>query len=102
MCRNFFSQYFSATTSRIIKKIPKKLNLNIDTTYYRFVSVNSLNVRTKPSTTKSKIIAHLNVGDVIKVLDKRKNWIKVNYFKKVNGITLQGWVFTRYTHKFEN
>ena len=87
---------------RDIKKVPKRLNLKIDTTYYRFIAVDSLNVRTKPSTTKSKIIGNLTIGNIVKVLDKRKNWIKVNYSDKANDITLQGWVFTRYTHKFEN
>jgi len=67
---------------RHIKKIPKKIiTEKIDTTYLRFISTDVLNARYKPSTTKSKIIDQLTLGQIVEVLDKRKNWIKISYHK---------------------
>jgi len=85
---------------RHIKKIPKKIiTEKIDTTYLRFISTDVLNVRYKPSTTKSKIIDQLTLGKIVEVLDKRKNWIKISYDK--DNKTIKGWVFTRHTKKFD-
>ncbi|CAA6825799.1 MAG: Unknown protein [uncultured Sulfurovum sp.] len=82
-----------------MKRIPKKINSSLDLTYYRFITADILNVRTKPSI-KSDILGKLKRGDFIEVLDKRKNWIKI--LCKKDGVLIQGWTFTRYTHKFEN
>ena len=68
---------------------------------YRFITINSLNVRTKPSIRKSKVIGQLHLGNIVEIIDKRKNWIKILYLDKKNDISIKGWVFTRYTRKFE-
>ncbi|CAA6812032.1 MAG: Unknown protein [uncultured Sulfurovum sp.] len=85
--------------SQELKQI-KKLNLPIDTTYYRFTTAEILNVRSKPSTTKSDIIGQLKMGSIVEIIDKKRNWIKVLY--KQGDVSIKGWVFTRYTRKFKN
>lgn len=68
--------------------------------HLRFVNVNNLNIRNISSATKkAKILGQLNLGDVIKIIDKKKNWTKI-YFENEN-VTIKGWVFTRYISKFK-
>jgi len=86
---------------RVIKKAPKKvLSQNINISHLRFITAkNGLNVRSDPSTTKSKIKDTIHIGQIVEVLDKRKNWIKISYKKDHKRI--KGWVFTRYTKRFD-
>ena len=65
---------------------------------FRFVSVNGLNLRISP-TKKAKIISKLNVGTLVIVLEKRKNWIKIE--TTINDCKIQGWAFTRYVKRFK-
>lgn len=86
---------------RIIKKSPSKItHTKIDTSHLRFIAAkNGLHVRSSPSSRKSKIKDTIHLGKLVEVLEKRKNWIKVSY-KKEDKI-IKGWVFTRYTKRFD-
>ena len=67
---------------------------------YRFINCDSLNVREK-DTTKSRIIYSLNRGDVVKIINKQKNWTKIQYRNRDETIAITGWVFTRYISRFD-
>ncbi|MDM5264506.1 SH3 domain-containing protein [Sulfurovum sp. XTW-4] len=84
---------------RKIKKIPQIENLNlINKDSHRFITVDGLRVRSEPSI-KAQIIDHLNQGKIVEIVDKDKSWTKVIY--EVDDSTIQGWIFTRYTKKFD-
>jgi hypothetical protein len=86
---------------RIIQKSPSKItHTKIDTSHLRFITAkNGLHVRSNPSSKKFKIKDTIHLGKIVEVLEKRKNWIKISY-KKENEI-IKGWVFTRYTKRFD-
>ena len=67
---------------------------------YRFVSCDNLNVRSK-NTINSAVIYCLNKGDVVKIINKQKNWTKIEYKNDDETISVTGWVFTRYISKFK-
>ena len=85
---------------RIIQKSPSKItHTKIDTSHLRFITAkNGLHVRSNPSSRKSKIKDTIYLGKIVEVLDKRKNWIKISY--KKDDKRIKGWVFTRYTKRF--
>ena len=80
-----------------IKEIPLYFD-GLTTEGTRFITVNSLHLRSEPST-KSEVLDILHLGQVVTVLSKEKNWIEVTY-KTSEGDLITGWVFTRYTAKF--
>ena len=83
----------------IIKDIASSRIDNIDLSGLRFVTTETLYLREEPST-KSEILESLRLGQVLVVVSRKRNWIEVscNYDA---GKTLQGWVFARYTAKFQ-
>ena len=84
---------------RRIKKTPQAVNFNLfNKETHRFITINGLRVRSKPSQ-KGEILTQLKQGKIVEIIDKKKNWIKVSY--DIDNSTVEGWVFTRYTKKFE-
>jgi len=96
-------KYLSSTTDvkrDKLKEISKVGQLaNIQTQGLRFITGNNVRLRSSPST-NSAILDELQLGQVVLVLSKKKNWIEVQYNYN-NDETLQGWVFTRYTSNFK-
>ena len=86
---------------RVIKKAPKQiLTQKVNISHLRFITAkNGLNVRSAPSTRQSKIKDTIHLGKIVEVLDKRKSWIKISY--KIDDKVIKGWVFTRYTKRFD-
>lgn len=80
-----------------IKKISLRLE-ELDTADLRFITGNNVRLRANPST-KSEIYDELVLGQVVTVLNKKKNWIEVTY-EYEDKKPISGWVFTRYTAKF--
>ena len=81
-----------------IKNI-KTENPDIETDELRFITGNSVRLRSGPST-KTEILDELSLGQVVKVVSKKRNWIEVEY-EYEEGEYLRGWVFTTYTAKFK-
>ncbi|WP_462175559.1 SH3 domain-containing protein [Pseudoalteromonas gelatinilytica] len=81
-----------------IKKIPLTLN-DIDTTDLRFITGSNVHLRAGPSTS-TEVCDELVLGQIVTVLSKKRNWIEVMY-EYEDGEYMSGWVFTRYTAKFE-
>lgn len=79
-----------------IKSLPLD---GLDLSNHRFITANQLHLRKNPNS-KSEIIDELQLGQIVTILSKQRNWIEVTYEYK-NGEMMRGWVYTRYTAKFE-
>ena len=100
------TKFFTETKSKnnpLIQQIKQEVRIiNNDSNILnqlRFVSSSSLNVRSGNST-KKRIIGKLYFGDVVKIVEKKKNWSLVQYRDDSDEIIIIGWVFTRYIKKF--
>ena len=71
----------------------------IETNSLRFITGNNVRLRSD-SSTNSNILDELQLGQIVTILSKEKNWVEVQY-SYVNGEFMQGWVFTRYTSRFK-
>jgi hypothetical protein len=81
-----------------IKKLPLTVK-NIDTNQLRFITGNNVRLRKSPST-NSEILDEMELGKIVTVLSKKRNWINVEYTYK-DGTAITGWVFTIYTKRFK-
>ena len=97
-------KYLSSSTDQNKLKIKEIKSIGssaeFDTSNLRFITGANVRLRSKPRT-DSNIIDDLKFGQVVTVLDKKKNWIKVSYSYEDDEVLI-GWVFTRYTAKFKN
>ena len=66
---------------------------------YRFVYATTLHVR-KLGNMSSEIIDELYLGKTVSVVKKSKRWSYIEYHDEDTGELKQGWVFSRYLHKF--
>lgn len=66
---------------------------------HRFVLASRLRVRASGSS-ESEIIDELPLGKVVKILEREKSWVFVEYYDDDEGALRQGWVFGRYLAKF--
>lgn len=65
----------------------------------RYVSADTLNVRSKPSV-KSAILGYFHYGYVVHIIRKEKNWSLVEWTDQESGLQVTGWVNTRYLKRF--
>lgn len=72
---------------------------NFDYINSRFVSTDYLNIYLKPNQ-KTQILDELNLGKVVILVEKERNWAKVAY-RDENGKINQGWTHNRYLRKFD-
>jgi len=66
---------------------------------YRIVITDILNVRKQPST-NSDIMGKLHYLNVIKIIDSKPYWLKVEYIDTENNVHLTGWISKKYTKDF--
>jgi len=66
---------------------------------YRFVGVNTLVVRSGASAGSPRV-ADLHFGQVIRVLDKRRDFTLVLWSSEDGSVQVRGWVFSRYLKSF--
>ena len=83
----------------LIKDIASISIDNLDLGKHRFVTVANLHLRKKAST-KSRILDNLQLGKILTVISKNRNWLEVTY-RHSDGKVMKGWVFSRYTEKFK-
>lgn len=93
------------TEKEIDQPLRKELNSfksllsdNSEFIYFRFVSQKYLNVYVKPNQ-KSEIVDELTFGQTILLIQKDRNWSKINFRNELGEIA-EGWVFSRYLKKF--
>ncbi|CAK2527857.1 hypothetical protein VCRA2113O415_680002 [Vibrio crassostreae] len=65
----------------------------------RFVNTPLLNVRMQPSI-KSEPIGTLKFSTPIVVIERKKSWTLVEWADDEKGVSIKGWVFSRYLQKF--
>lgn len=80
-----------------IRKLTKG-NKNVHFENSRFITGSRVNLRSGPST-KTEILAELNFGQVVTILQNTRDWVEISYIYE-NEI-LQGWVSKRYIGKFK-
>ena len=80
---------------QIITELPNALMLeHDDSTYY--VVVRFVNLRDKPTTKKSKILEVLYPNLKVKLIERKGEWIFIEYYDYVNDLFKRGWVFKKY------
>ncbi len=62
---------------------------------FRIVTKNDLVVR-RGKGIDTKIQGQLNHGDVVQIIEKKKNWTYISFSNYQDGESIEGWVFTRY------
>jgi hypothetical protein len=86
-------------TEKEKKEQSKAFSLDdLDLSNHRFVSTARLYLRESPDS-NSGILSELKLGQVVSVIEKDRNWMKVSC-EDEDGIIVQGWVFSRYMEKF--
>jgi hypothetical protein len=101
---DFYIKESLTTEKREIEKKIKKhvLAATKDTATldsYRLVSRKFLDIRANPSAT-SRPHGRLHFGQVVVLIEKRKDWSLVAWSDDENEVAVQGWVFSRYLGKF--
>jgi uncharacterized protein YgiM (DUF1202 family) len=87
-----------ATEREKVKKLRTFGLDGLDLSNLRFVTTEHLLLRENPSTS-SEIKDELRLGQVVTVINKQRNWMEISYADEDESI-VQGWVFSRYTAKF--
>jgi len=104
----FFSDISNSDTKTDQKKFAKELkdrvrgiSSNVEQLKsIRYVSATNLNVRYSNSR-KSKIVGTLHFGNLVIIVNKRRNWTLVEWSDPNSEILIRGWVFTRYLKTFK-
>lgn len=101
MYEYFLQENSNLKQRELIREIIKEEKfLDSDLRDYKFVSKNILNVR-KFGNKKSEIIDNILFGKKVKIVEKLKDWSLIEYQDSDILKVKQGWVFSRYLHKFD-
>lgn len=68
---------------------------------FRVVNANELNVREEPGK-DSRLVGKLYLNQCVEVIEKTKYWTKIKYESIEKGISIIGWVYSRYLSVFDN
>ena len=79
----------------VIRNTHSILNTSRIITNYRIVTADVLNVR-QSNSTKSRVIAYTFFGEIVEVVNKKRNWCLIRRYDTTSETYIQGWVFTRY------
>ncbi|WP_117234763.1 SH3 domain-containing protein [Vibrio maerlii] len=81
---------------QVVSSVTDRQQLNT----FRFVSTDTLNVRTEASM-KSKVLGYFHYGYVVNIVRKEKNWSLVEWVDQESELKISGWVHTRYLKRFK-
>jgi len=98
----WWHEYSGKPKEEIAKIIRKDASAKYDDkelTVYRFVTAETLRVRSGPSTS-TEVIDRLPLGKVVKILEEKKNWFLVEYYDEKEDSIHKGWLYNRYLGKF--
>jgi uncharacterized protein YeeX (DUF496 family) len=100
----YIKESLSAEKREVAKKIRKHVLASTNDIAalesYRLVSRKYLDVRANPSAT-SPSLGRLQFGQVVMLIEKRKDWSLVAWSDDETKVAIQGWVFSRYLGKFQ-
>lgn len=97
--KQFFSKNRAAAIGYIKKEAPKLVKEKTILKRLRFVTASSLNVRER-NKKDSRKVGTLYFGDVVRIIEKRRNWTLVEWASEDKDVVVRGWIFTRYIKKF--
>ena len=99
---DYYEEHIAEDTSKSdresINWLNDELKKNVSqqiTQNFRIVTKDDLAVRTGKGM-DTRIKGQLNHGDVVQILEKKKNWTYVSFSNYKNEEVIEGWVFTRY------
>jgi hypothetical protein len=100
----YYSDSVNNNQAQLIRNIKTEVNkFQLDPHFigkYRFVATRQLNVWSR-GTTKSRLLGKLYFGQVVRIIQKNKNWTLVEYHNETEEVVIKGWVFTRYIKRFD-
>ena len=95
--------YLGSNKRTLEKELKTTVNSAIDNkdtiNTFRYVSADTLNVRTSASV-KSETIGYLRFSYTVLVIEKQKSWTLIEWSNPETDIQITGWVFSRYLAKF--
>lgn len=94
-----YSEWVQMPANYIIKTIKNDIKSSYEQDIYsrvRIVKKDELKIK-QNNRRDSSTIGELNVGDVVEIIYKKKNWTKIR--KIENDVIVEGWVYTRYLQK---
>lgn len=87
------------TVTKIIQKTIPRVEISNDLLIgHRFVIADVLNVRDKGNR-RSNLVGKLYFGQVVRVIEKRKDWSLIEWTDSDGESAIRGWVFSRYLKK---
>jgi hypothetical protein len=94
-------------TSQLTKSILYDYkNEDIENSIPGHINNNNVRIRSNPDT-NSEILGHLNIGDLVTIIDKTENKIKIDHienywFKIITSENIVGWIFGEYLYLIPN
>lgn len=98
---DMYEEWISQPSTHIVKSIKKEITNSYKEreSYYNFRIVKKDNLKIKKITrVDSETLGTLGLGNLVEVIDKKRNWTKVRISDYKNEV-VEGWVFTRYLEK---
>jgi hypothetical protein len=100
-------QFVRSNLQQTKKEVVKEIKANVKSTVeniellkaMKLVSADVLNVRADASN-QSDLIGQLQFSSVVLVIEKRKNWSLIQWSNPDTGVSIKGWVFSRYLKSF--
>lgn len=99
---DYYEQHIAEDKSKTDRESVRWLNDELKkdvsqqiTQNFRIVTKNDLEVR-KGKSIDAKIQGKLNHGDVVQIIEKKRNWTYISFSNYQDGEVIEGWVFTRY------
>jgi hypothetical protein len=101
---NFYATNYLNNNDKAIKRqMVKEVVKQVDSTslnYYRYVNARVLNTHQNPKAL-SPIIGKLYLASLVIVIEQQKDWSLIIWTDPSTGVSVKGWVFTRYLMKFK-
>lgn len=107
LVNNFASPILQPYTDlpvQMVKKIMKTVTINssistVELAAHRYVILDKLKIW-NGSKIKSLVVTYLKQGEVVRILNKKRNWTYILYIDCYSGKHILGWTLTRYLKKF--
>lgn len=94
-----YSNWAQQPATQIIKTIKNEIKSTNEKEIYREIRIvkeNGLQVK-RSNRRDSQTIGDLNIGEIVEITTKKKNWSRIKIIK--GNEIIEGWVYTRYLQK---
>jgi len=100
LSNRFYKSNRAKITKHIKNEIPKLIEDETLLGHMRLVTDRVLNVRRR-NYQRSLLLGKLYLGEIVFVIEKKKNWTLIQWQDEDNDLFIRGWVFSRYLKKFK-